>query len=245
MGYGDWVMCTAQIKELHEFDGRPIYVIGRGNRPQWSEIFENNPRITRRPIRNAQTLINGSGLRPYIASKSAQRWEWKHWRIAPGEIYLLKSEKDWASRYSGKILIEPNTKVADGNKSWIWDRWQKVVDTMGPDAFIQVGGNGAGNVLRGVEFIHTTFRQACAVLSHSRGFVGTEGGLHHAAAALGKPAVVLFSEFIGIDITGYPGHRNIRHAGPACGARAFCPSCKESMNAITVSEVLENIQAVM
>ncbi len=131
MGYGDWVMCTAQVKELHEFDGRPVYVIGRGNRPQWSEVFENNPRITRRPIRNAQTLINGSGLRPYIASKSPQRWEWKKWRIAAGEIYLTKEEKEFGKQFAGKIVIEPNTKVADGNKAWIWDRWQQVAVVCG------------------------------------------------------------------------------------------------------------------
>jgi ADP-heptose:LPS heptosyltransferase len=94
------------------------------------------------------------------------------------------------------------------------------------------------------ECLPPTFRLACAVLANCRAFVGTEGGLHHAAAALGIPSVVLFSEFIGPDITGYKTHRNLRHAGPACGSRLPCQGCVDSMNAISVDEVTTNLWEV-
>ncbi len=91
----------------------------------------------------------------------------------------------------------------------------------------------------------TTFRQALAVLSVCRAFVGTEGALHHGAAAVGTPAVVLFSEFISPDVTGYPQHRNLRQAGAACGSRKPCKGCAESMRAISVLEVVANLKEIL
>jgi len=236
-------MATAQARQLHESNGRPVLIVGRFNRPQWHEVFENNPRIVRMPTSGAQRLANGSGMRPYIVSKTATRWTWKHWDIAPGEIYLTDAEKQFGIAHGGRVLIEPNTKVDGSNKAWIAERWQELVDRGGD--FVQVGPAGTW-ALRGVEFVETkTFRLACAVLAASRAFVGTEGGLHHAAAALGVPAVVLYSEFISPEITGYAGHRNLRHAGEACGSRVPCAGCRASMEKITVDEVSENLEQIL
>lgn len=217
-----------------------MLVVNRRGAPQWHPVFEGNPRIVAAPGRATQRLLNCSGCRPYIAAKSPERWQWKRWKSSPGEIYLNEAERSFAKVHAGRILIEPHTKVIGSNKAWIWDRWQGLVDSVaGP--FLQVGPAGT-RLLHGVQFVETPdFRHACAVLAVSRAFVGTEGGLHHAAAALGVPAVVLFSEFIGPDITGYPTHRNLRHAGPACGSRIPCTGCAESMELITVDEVRRNL----
>ncbi len=235
-------MATAQAKQLHELNGRPVLVVNRALRPQWHEVFENNPRIVRVPTRKSQPLLNAAGARPYIVGKTPTHWIWKRWDIAPGEIYLTDAEKQFGAQHGGRVLIEPHTKVPGSNKAWLSTRWQELVDRGGE--FVQIGPPGTVR-LRGVEFVETvTFRQACAVLSASRAFVGCEGGLHHAAAALGVPAVVLFSEFISPEITGYAGHRNLRHAGPACGSRVPCDGCRESMLAITVDEVFSNLQEI-
>lgn len=238
-------MATAQAKRLHEANGKLVVVCRPNGVPQWNEVFENNPRIARAHVRGTQTMVNCSGHRPYIAGKSPTKWSWKPWDIAPGEIYFSPLEKAFGARHAGKILVEPNTKVQDGNKAWIWKRWQQLVDLMGRENFVQVGAPGS-RTLDGVNFVQTgTFRHACAVLSVSRAFVGTEGGLHHAAAALGVPAVVLFSEFISPEFTGYATHRNLRHAGVACGSRIPCAGCKISMAAITVDEVSTNLEEVL
>lgn len=236
-------MATAQVKQLHARTGRPVYVVGRHGIVQWHEVFENNPKILRAPHRNATRLVNASGLRPYIASKTPARWFWKRWDIGPGELFLTAAEIAFAAPHAGRVLIEPNTKVPDSNKAWAWSRWQQLVDRGGD--FVQVGPAGARR-LDGVLFVETpTFRLGCAVLAASRAFVGAEGGLHHASAALGVPAVVLFSEFVGTDITGYDTHRNLRHAGVACGARLPCAGCRASMEAITVDEVSRNLMEIM
>ncbi len=91
----------------------------------------------------------------------------------------------------------------------------------------------------------TTFRQAAAILSVCRAYVGPEGAMHHAAAALNIPSVVLWSEFISPEITGYETQRNIRHANATCGARVPCVGCRLSMELITVEEVLQELEAVL
>lgn len=237
-------MATSQVKRMHERSGVPIVVMGLGQRLMWSEVFENNPRILRRPVGHCQVLINGPNARPYIAAKYQERWVWKRWDIAPGELYFSVPETRFAEPYRGAVLIEPHTKVANGNKAWQWERWQAVVDELPDVRFVQVGPFNT-RPLRGVEFVETRFRLAAAVLSVASAFVGTEGALHHAAAALNVPAVVLWSEFISPDITGYATQRNIRHAGTPCGARVPCVGCKISMGLISVEEVINNLREVL
>lgn len=237
-------MATAQVKRLHQLHARPVLVVDARGRPQWNPVFENNPNIVREPSRKALCLVNASGLRPYIQAKTVKRWVWRRWAIEPGQLFLSAAECAFAAAHAGHVLVEPNTKVGNGhaNKAWPWQRWQALVDRGGD--FVQVGAPGT-RALRGVKFVQTdSFRMGCAVLSVSRAFVGAEGGLHHAAAALGVPAVVLFSEFISPDITGYSSHRNLRHAGVACGSRLPCAGCAASMLAISVDEVAGALESL-
>lgn len=235
-------MCTAQVKRIHETTGRQVSVVGRHGKFMYSDVFENNPRIATQR-QNGPILICGGGERPYIAGKTDTHWRWRKWDIAPGEIYLSAAEKEFAEPYRGAILIEPHTKVEGGNKAWHWHRWQAVVDAV-PGRFLQVGLPGI-RVLRGSDFVATTFRQAMAVLSVCRAFVGTEGALHHSAAALSVPAVTLWSEFIDPMFTGYATQRNIRHAVGWCGARLPCAGCRASMDAIQVDEVVQQLKEII
>lgn len=240
-------MATAQVKQLHRDKPVPVLVVDRRGRPQWHPVFENNPKITTRANRGHQPLYNAAGLRPYIVAKAPDRWTWKPWAIEPGELYLTPAERGFAAPFAGCVMVEPNVKEnGHTNKAWPWDRWQALVDAVDVP-FIQCVPPGArGLVHRRVWRIETpTFRYACAVLAVSKAFVGTEGGLHHAAAALGIPAVVLFSEFISPAITGYRTHRNIHHAGEPCGSRLPCAGCAAAMNAITVDEVATNLRGVL
>lgn len=238
-------MATAQVKQMFAKVPVPVLVIGRSNTPQWpAEIFDHNPKIARDVrLRKVQVLRNGPGMRPYIVGKTDARWVWRMGTVkTPGEMFLTATERAFAEPYRGAVLIEPHTKVADGNKAWIWERWQEVVDRSGV-RFVQVGPHET-KWLRGVEQVPTTFRLAAAVLSVAKAYVGPEGALHHAAAAFGVPAIVLWSEFISPDVTGYASQRNIRHAGAPCGSRVPCAGCKASMRAITVDEVLKNMEGL-
>lgn len=243
MGMGDEIIASAQAKLLNIRTGQPVVIVDRFNRVRTHEVWYRNPRIVSQPKRTGYaTLMNGPHIRPYIQAKGGTRFIWKPWDRVPGEIYLTDEEVTWSVDYGGKILIEPNVKIgSSGNKRWIWSKWQELVNVTGWE-FIQVGPAGT-RILDNVQFVQTiTFRQACAVLHRSRAFVGTEGGLHHAAAALGVPAVVLWSEFISPDITGYDTQHNIRHAGEACGSRIPCVGCLTAMSSISVDEVATALQ---
>jgi hypothetical protein len=239
MGYGDLLTATAQAKQMHEANGRRVVVVNKSGRPQWNELFEHNPRLARDRAEDTQDLLNGPGARPYIESKTHTHWRWQRWNITPGEIYLTDEERAFALPYAGQVLIEPSTKVRPSNKAWLPDRWQRLVNVCGGmTRFVQVGPRNTA-WLTGVTPVVTTFRQACAILAASRAYVGTEGGLHHCAAALNTPAVVLWSEYISPEYTGYDTQTNIRHAGKACGSRYPCHGCQQSMAKITVAEVAE------
>lgn len=237
LGLGDWILATAEVRTLNQETGLQVVVVDKLGKPQWSPVFENNPRIARQQSPEHATLLNAPGCRPYIRFKDERRWYWQDWDKAPGELYFSQAEREFGEQFSGRIMVEPNTKVQDGNKAWSWGRWRELVHGR-EDRFIQCGKPGVRR-LPNVLFVETTFRLACAVMAVSKAFVGTEGGLHHAAAALGTPAVVLFSEFIEPRYTGYDSQKSIRHAGESCGNRFPCSGCRASMEAITVAEVLE------
>jgi hypothetical protein len=236
-------MATSQAKALNERTGLPVLVLGPTGRLYWSEVFENNPRLVRRPGTRCAPLRNAPGYRPYIAGKTPDRFLWRRWDIRPGELYFSAAELAFAEPYRGAMFVEPHTKVPGGNKAWPFDRWQAVVDRLGTRV-VQTGQAGS-RALVGAEFVETTFRQAAAVLSVCRAFAGAEGAMHHAAAAVGVRSVVLWSEFISPEFTGYASQRNIRHAGAACGARVPCKGCRASMDAIAVDEVYEALAAAI
>lgn len=245
MGLGDWIMATAQVRQMNEQNRRPVMVTDARGRPYWSPIFENNPRLVRSHVADVQYLVNAPGFRPYIAAKTAERWQWKEWDIQPGELFFTPDELAYALPFSGRVLVEPHTKVVGGNKSWQFERWQAVIDAFPDVRFLQIG-NAVTVKLRGVQFVETpTFRHAAAIVAGSAAVITTEGALHHAAAALGVPAIVLWSEFIAPKFTGYCEQLNIRHAGEACGSRRPCEGCRKSMDAITVAEVFEALSGML
>lgn len=249
MGAGDWLMAAGDARHLHEKTGKPIVIVDRHNRAQWVDLWQGIDYILPRHVPGAIKLLNGSGVRPYILAKLATRWKWKRYTPRPAPVKFTLDELRAAEPYRGLVMIEPNVKaIGHTNKAWLWDRWRAVVDAMPETTFVQCLQGSPAHVLEQSNVRHVltpTFRDAMAALSVCRSFVGTEGGLMHAAAAVGVPSVILWSEFISPDITGYEMHRNIRHAGPACGNRLNCSGCRKSMAAITVDEVVVAIKETL
>lgn len=248
MGVGDWIMATGQIKTMYAAKPVPVLVVDGNQRPQWSEVFTHNPKIIPRRMRmNYQTLLNAGGHRPYIAGRSPDRWMWRKFGPIPGEFFFSQVETIFASRYTGLIMIEPNVKARNThkNKEWPFERWQQLVNRLPHGVVMQCGPIGTRWLDKVHRVVTPTFRHAAVALSVAKVFVGSEGGLMHAAAAVNVPAIILWSEFIDPSITGYTNHINIRYAERTCGMRTFCPTCLQSMLAITVDEVEEKIRSVL
>lgn len=250
MGIGDEVMVTGHVRRMQMTDPRKVRLVYE--RPNhWSEVFNGNPRIAARgeagDFQLYQPRVNG--LRPYIAAKTDRQWTWRDdAKPEVGELYFSHSEKAYASQYSGDVILEPNCKPkASPNKDWGWERWQKLAHmliAMGIKPR-QLGPKGT-KTLNGVKLIETpTFRDAAVVLSRSRVAILPEGGLHHAAAAVGCKSVVIFGGYISPQQTGYDTQVNLFTGDKPCGWRLPCKHCAEAMQQITPALVLEKVKEIM
>lgn len=245
MGIGDWILATAEAKALNEKHGIPVvFAHPKTGAPYWSEVFRGNPRILKDP-RNGQKCVvvrgHGGGKRPYHNGYDGERFHWnKDYKAVPGELFLSAEEKKGG--IPGAVLIEPHTKegASSRNKAWPFERWQEVVDKIALP-WVQLG-NAESKTLNGVQRVVTrSFRDALPYVNQCSLLVTTDGALHHAAAALGKPAVVLWGGLAPPSMLGYDFHKNICHASAWCGMNRPCDHCKSAMEKITVEEVIKGI----
>lgn len=246
MGIGDEILCTGEARKRQEIDPRPVAFRGKDGRARWHFIWNNNPRISTNGV-GAQWSDNRSGNRPYIAQVREDRFIWRPYYDCPrGEIYLSPAETVFGAKHAGLLIIEPNIKQRDGNnKDWGFSRWQAVVDSAPELPWAQVVPFG-GRRLRRVRHIDTPdFRQAAAVLSTSLGYVGPEGGLHHAAAAFNRRAVVVFGGFISPRQTGYSDQVNLFTGGEPCGWRKPCAHCQAALRQITPAMVVHEARRMV
>ena len=255
LGIGDEIMAAGEARRLQAVDPRPVAIVDRRGRARWHRIWQGNPRIaTPAQVASGLTVqrhVNCGGARPYLEAVTRERFDYRRdWRPTPAEIVLTEDEAAFAATAAGALLVEPQLKAsASPNKRWPWARWQALV-TARPDLpWVQVGPRGTPR-LAGLRFIETRdFRLACAVLARARAAVLPEGGLHHAAAALGVPAVVIYGGFVSPAITGYDGqvafYRPHRDDGDPCGLRVSCPACRSAMAHIGVEEVLEALERLL
>lgn len=246
MGIGDELMAAGQARKLREVSNQPVAIVDQRGNLRRHPVWENNSDVATVLTQTTPRLLNCSGIRPYIAAKTTTRWVWKKFTPTPARIVLYSREEQFGKEHgTDRIMIEPNVKaLTHTNKQWIWERWQELADRH-PGRFVQVGAANARRLDR-VHFVQTDdFRQAAAVLRYALAFVGPEGALHHAAAALGVPAVVLFGGFISPDITGYADHRNLFTGGTACGMRVDCQHCRVAMDKIRVDKVDQQLGEVL
>lgn len=249
MGAGDEFIITGQVREMQNSDPRKVKVMYE--RPRWHRLWDRNPRIAGPDERGDFQILQGrvNGLRPYCTAKSDVRWTWKAWGPPVGEMYFSAGEQAFGDVNRGHIVIEPHVKSgASPNKRWPLERWKSFVSLLNRAGIkpVQLGSEGT-KVISGAEFIRTDdIRKAAAVLARSRAAVLTEGALHHIAAGVGLPAVVLYGGYISPAVTGYPTQRNLfTGEGLGCGWRTPCACCEAAMAKITPEMVMAELKAVL
>lgn len=253
MGYGDEIMGSGMARGAAARDQRIAF--GDGANIRWSTqahlIYRGNPNVAPPGSESAadlQWVAHYKGSRAYIAGRSGDRWRFNPaFRTAPGELFFSSDELRAAERVAPSfVLIEPNVKRSAPNKQWPRERYQEVADLLRRDG-IRVAQFATGPLLRGVEPMAThDFRDALALLTRAALYIGPEGGLHHGAAALGVPAVVIFGGFISPQITGYQRHVNLFTGDDlGCGRTAPCAHCRAAMDRISVAHVLDAARGVL
>lgn len=249
MGLGDQLIGTGLAKGAAARGkriafGNQIKLIWDHNSEQ---VFRGNPNIAfpgheRQP--DVEWIDYFKGSRKYNRQGDGH-WIWNlNWKCTPGEIFLTVSEIANGKRAgSDFILLEPNVeswKQSSPNKDWGISKYQAVATRLIEDGHkvVQFTYPKAGPVVRGAKAVQTSsFRDAMSVMRNAKLYIGPEGGLHHAAAALGKPAVVLFGGFIPPSVTGYDFHANLVGSDRFCGSFSKCQHCLSAMQSIGVETV--------
>jgi len=120
-----------EARALYKRARKPVLIVGKDGKPVFSDLFHGVPYIItpRPPIRgfrstvgwvpSNQRLINGPGMRPYIADKGLVKWTWKAYRPTPAELVFTPEEQGFAEPYRGMVMLEPQVKnVGHHNKDW-------------------------------------------------------------------------------------------------------------------------------
>lgn len=234
---------------MHRKTGAKVYIRRRDHKPQWFDVWDNIPYILRRPVPGCEIIVHGAGQRPYIEAKTLEKWVWKRYSPHPAEIAFTPAELAFAAPHAGRVMIEPHGKaVGHSNKVYPYLRWLEVVRSMPETQFVQCGAGDLPWIMEpNVKHVVTpSFRHAAAVLAGSRALVSGEGGLMHAAAAVGVRAVVVRGGFISKEVTGYAMHRDLfTGTGLGCGMRANCVHCQKAMARITPAEIVSNLKEIL
>jgi hypothetical protein len=245
-------MATGMAKGAKESGQRVAF--GDGRRILWDgnseTIFRGNPNIARPGSERDRDVVwirYHKGHRIYnTQDRKRNRWVWNtNFRAQAGELYFDPGEKRNGRRFGeGFIIIEPNIEAWKGcapNKDWGREKYQALADKLVEAGHeVRQFGYDKGRPLPGIPTFRTLgFRDALAIMSHAALYIGPEGGLHHGAAAVGTPAVVLFGGFIPPIVTGYEQHTNLTGGATACGSLSLCQHCIEAMAKISVEEVFD------
>lgn len=221
--------------------------VDAGNPVQWVYSFPSNrPYIDYDAMRKElEYNCIMPPRKPKHLVKLLGRYIWKSdYRPRPAPIIFTPAEQEIIAEWSKSpfIVVEPFIKPrAPVNKQWPLARYRELILRLSKDVrVIQMSAPVHIETFPGATRVRPdSFRQAIAYLAASKGYVGAEGGLHHAAAAAGKPAVVLFGGFVDPQVTGYESHVNLVGGTRSfCGTRGReCAHCQTAMSQISVHEV--------
>jgi hypothetical protein len=248
MGHGDDIIATGMARGARDRGKRIAF--GDGRRIVWgpfsAEIFRNNPNIAppgSEKDPDIEWVHYCKGHRVYN-KQGPGRWIWNYdFKVKPGEIFFSPHELV-DGHGPDLIMIDPNIapKPCAPNKQWSVDRWKQVADELicAGMTVRQFDYGGPNLIAPGIKT--PSFRDGMALLSRARLAILHEGGLHHAAAALGVPAIVLFGGFVPPQVLGYDVHTNLTGGATACGSFTRCQHCIDAMNKISVNDVLDGAE---
>lgn len=247
-GIGDEILAAGEAARASARTPGKYQIIHRNGQPKWHWIWEGNPHVAR-PGEDHVGVVHGyvNGLRPYCAELTKERYTFREYVPHPAHIELPTSARKIARRAEGAVVFNPTVKDrAPPNKQW--HGWRALVAESRDVYWIQVGE--IGPTIQGAERIETmNLWDALGLLSGALAAVTHEGALHHAAAALGVPAVVVRGGFISPRVTGYDGQADLFEHDEryplGCGMRVPCEHCGAAMASITPAKVLAALKPLL
>lgn len=165
-------------------------------------------------------------------------------RAVPAPLILTEREQRLAEQWARQpfVVIEPHVKAnASPSKLWPLARFEQVARVLRKQCLVYQAGAPDSPSLDGLPRLPTrSFREVLPFLKAARLYVGPEGGLHHASAAMGTRAVVIYGGYVPPSVTGYDFHINLTGGAQACGTHTHgCAHCVDAMQRISVDEVVD------
>lgn len=163
---------------------------------------------------------------------------------------LIENNIDLGSKFIA-VEVGTNTEWFAELRAWPSEYWRKTFEWFGKYhsdyKVVQVGLNDGSEAIENSIDLRgqTTFRQASALLKRASLFIGTEGGLMHAARAVSTPSVILWGGVTRPDFAGYPDSHIILFAPLDClhcGLLGNCPhnaKCMKNIHIISVCRYID------
>jgi hypothetical protein len=249
MGIGDELMAAGEARRRALAAGKlqRYGMLDKKGRPKWHFVWEGNPNIARPGEPNDGVIEYLNGRRPYIADESRERRAFRAYQPTAAHIGLNARALEIGAFCKGAVVFNPTIKAsAPANKDWGLHRWKALTLRFPQYRWVQIGDPSGFPRIRGVERVFTlNFHEAAGAIAGARAVVVHEGALHHAAAALGTPAVVIRGGYISPKVTGYAGQADLYVAMPewpdfaelGCGMRVPCRHCAQALASITPEDV--------
>jgi hypothetical protein len=268
-GIGDDLLCTTVARELRKRRSGKIWV-----GTKYRELFEGNPDAQAVPSADwrfgALAPFLGAEVRPlwytrydsvsdsdpeppmHFAAMMCQQAGIRGWVSIRPYLYLRQLERIKGRIAENQIAVQSTTRGSDTplrNKEWLPERFQSVVNSLsGGFSFVQLGVSGDLKLDNAIDLRgKTTLRQAAAILSHSRLFVGLASGLMHLARAVDCPAVIVYGGRERPEISGYICNKNIKTTPQCspCWQRNRCDYGRACMTSIEASIVLSAVSEIL
>lgn len=228
--------------------GSRYLALNKQNGPHWEPIWKGNPHMARPGEPHDGTIGFVNGTRAYIESLTKERYTFRAYEPHPSALVIPGRER-LARAGHGFVVFNPTIKVrAPPNKQWPLEYWHRLIADNPGVRWLQVGDSGA--LIRGAERVITgNFVDALGVVSGALALVCHEGALHHGAAAVGVPTVVIRGGFISPRVTGYEGQTDLYVEDAryplGCGMRNPCEHCKAAMRSISPKDVMSALRSVL
>jgi ADP-heptose:LPS heptosyltransferase len=165
----------------------------------------------------------------------------KGYRPTPAALQVGPRGQTYAKLVAGSVLLNPYIKPrASPNKQWGLERWQELIRLTPGVRWIQLLEPGMRRLRSVVALTTHHFMDAVGAISGADVLVCHEGALHHAAAAVGTPAIVLRGGYT-YGTTEYDGQVNFSVRDErypyGCGMRIECEHCAAAMASIQPDQV--------
>jgi ADP-heptose:LPS heptosyltransferase len=263
MGFGDAIMASALARGLHTQGKLAAFFAPKEDSRviKWTgycdDIFAHNPNIARPGQERQDNLIWFPHYKkqfPYCTYDGSQRrWIWKmEFRAQPGEFFFDAQELALPVQ-KPFVVLEPNIawqRQVNYNKDWGEGKYEKLGKMLIDDGHTVVQfihGNSRRRIAGAVQIPTPKFHQAAAIMANANLIIAPEGANHHAAAALGIPAVIVWGDWSPPETMGYAGQIKLtgNKATQACGNTFNCPHCRQAMNNISVDEVYQAAKGLL